>query len=85
MRELSPWPEVRAPHLDGYLSSRRGEFRLVALPGGRTRLEGSTWYQVDVRPEAYWSLWSDAFIHAIHQRVLRHIAALAEADAAARR
>ncbi len=82
MKELSPWPEVRAPHLDGYLASRRGEFRLIALPAGRTRLEGSTWYQVDVRPEAYWSLWSEAFIHAIHRRVLRHIASLAEADAA---
>jgi hypothetical protein len=80
MRELSFWPEVKAPHLDGYLESRRGEFRLIALPEGRTRLEGTTWYQVDVHPEAYWALWVDHFIHAIHARVLGHIAALAAAD-----
>jgi len=80
MRELSPWPDIHAPHLDGYLRSRRGEFRLVALPGGRTRLEGSTWYQVEVHPQAYWSRWSDLFIHAIHQRVLGHIARLAAAE-----
>ena len=83
MRELSVWPEVKAPHLDGYLSSRRGQFRLIAEPNHRTRLEGTTWYEVDVHPEAYWSLWANAFIHDIHQRVLRHIARLAEADALA--
>ena len=80
MRELSPWPAIHAPHLDGYLRSRRGEFRLIALPGGRTRLEGSTWYQVEVHPQAYWACWSDFFIHAIHKRVLGHIAGLAAAD-----
>lgn len=78
MQELTPWPNVNPPHLDGYLTSRRGEFRLIALPDGGTRLEGSTWYQVDLWPNAYWALWSDGFIQAIHGRVLRHIAALAE-------
>jgi len=42
MHELSPYRHVHPPHLDGYLRCQRGEFRLVALPGGRTRLEGST-------------------------------------------
>jgi hypothetical protein len=80
MRELSPWTEVHAPHLDGFLSSRRGEFRLVALPSGRTRLEGSTWYTVAIYPEGYWQPFADAIIHRIHLRVLRHVARLAEAD-----
>jgi hypothetical protein len=31
-------------------------------------------------PAAYWRLWSDALIHAIHERVLGHIQALSEAD-----
>jgi len=43
MHELSWYNDVDPPHLHGYLRSRRGEFRLIALPGGRTRLEGSTW------------------------------------------
>lgn len=78
MREISPWGHIDAPHLDGYLKSRRGEFRLVGLPGGRTRLEGSTWYQVDVHPEAYWGMLADYFIHGIHRRVFEHIKRLSE-------
>jgi len=23
-------------------------------------------------PQAYWSLWADALVHAIHERVLAH-------------
>ena len=55
------------------LRSRRGEFRLVALPSGRTRLEGRTWYQLSMEPQPYWAWFSDLLIHAIHQRVLAHI------------
>ena len=79
MREWSPY-SIHPPHLDGFLQSRQGEFRLVALADGRTRLEGTTWYTNRMWPAAYWSLWSDALIHRIHRRVLEHIAGLAEAD-----
>lgn len=74
MRELSPWNLVHAPHiLDGTLASRRGEFELEALPGGRTRLVGRTWYTVDMGPNVYWSFWVDHIVHRIHLRVLDHI------------
>jgi uncharacterized membrane protein YhaH (DUF805 family) len=73
LRELSLYSDISPPHLHGYLRSRRGEFRLIALPGGRTQLEGSTWYEVRMAPEAYWQLWSDFLIHRIHYRVLDHI------------
>ncbi|MCB9779256.1 MAG: DUF805 domain-containing protein [Alphaproteobacteria bacterium] len=79
MDELSPW-QVEPPHLDGFLQSRRGEFQLIALPDGRTRLEGRTWYTVDMGPEWYWGAWSDAIIHRIHGRVLGHIATVAAAQ-----
>jgi uncharacterized membrane protein YhaH (DUF805 family) len=80
MRELTPYA-IQPPHLDGYLRSRRGEFRLISLDGGgRTRLEGSTWYDIDVHPAFYWRWWSDGLISAIHQRVLDHICKLSEAD-----
>ncbi|HEX5008775.1 MAG TPA: SRPBCC family protein [Planctomycetota bacterium] len=78
MRELSPWGEIDAPHLDGYLRAQRGEFRLEPVDATTTRLVGSTWYELDIQPLAYWRLWSDAFIHAIHMKVLRHIAAQVE-------
>jgi hypothetical protein len=82
MTEWSPYRHVAAPHLDGYLRVRSGEFRLQALAGGRTRLEGRTYYEMWIFPAAYWRLWSDAMIHAIHQRVLGHIKVLAETDGA---
>jgi uncharacterized membrane protein YhaH (DUF805 family) len=83
LQEWSPYAHVSAPHLDGYFASRRGEFRLVALPGGRTRLEGSTWYDMRLEPAAYWALIGDVIIAAIHARVLEHVRDVAEADARA--
>lgn len=73
LRELTPYAGIAPPHLDGYLRSERGEFRLVALPDGRTRLEGSTWYRLELAPEPYWQVISDHLIHLIHLRVLEHI------------
>jgi uncharacterized membrane protein YhaH (DUF805 family) len=81
MHEWSPYRHVHPPHLDGTLRSRRGEFRLIALPGGRTRLEGRTWYTLEIFPEAYWIIWSDLLVHRIHERVLQHIRRLAERPA----
>jgi uncharacterized membrane protein YhaH (DUF805 family) len=77
MREWSPYT-IHPPHLHGFLVSHRGQFKLTPLPGGRTRLEGTTWYTNKMWPVAYWRLWSDAIIHRIHSRVLRHIRALSE-------
>lgn len=73
LRELSPYPDLHPPHLKGFLQSRRGEFRLVPLPGGRTRLEGSTWYELDMAPGPYWRFITDRVIQKIHGRVLTHI------------
>jgi hypothetical protein len=81
MRELSPYGKIDAPHLHGFLVSQRGQFALESLPGGRTRLTGSTWYQHHLWPAQYWRLWSDAIIHRIHLRVLRHIKRLSEGGA----
>lgn len=78
MNELSPYRHVHPPHLDGYLNCQRGEFRLKRLPGNRTLLEGSTWYEFKMYPQGYWTLWSDTSIHLIHERVLNHIKKLSE-------
>ena len=82
MREWSPYGDLTTKHLNGYLISEHGEFRLVPLPNGRTLLEGATWYQHGLWPAEYWRWWSDAIIHRIHLRVLTHIRTLAENDAA---
>jgi hypothetical protein len=84
MHEWSPYAHVHPPHLDGYFASQRGEFRLIALESGHTRLEGSTWYVLRFGPATYWRVWSDFFLHRIHGRVLEHVKHLAEDDASRR-
>lgn len=78
LRELTPYAHIEPRHLHGYFVSHEGQFLLTALPGGRTRLEGTTWYSHTIWPEAYWHFWSDYIIHRIHVRVLEHIQAEAE-------
>lgn len=82
MRELTPYP-IAPPHLDHFLQSKGGQFLLTPLPGGRTRLEGTTWYAHQIWPSAYWQIWSDLIIHRIHLRVLEHVARLSEDPAPA--
>ena len=78
MHEWSPYGHIDTPHLHDYMVSRHGQFVLEQLPDGETRLLGTTWYQHHLWPAAYWRLWSDAIVHDIHYRVLRHIKALSE-------
>jgi len=80
MQEWSPYGTIHAPHLQGFLVSERGQFLLTPLPDGKTRIEGTTWYRHHMWPAGYWKLWSDAIIHRIHLRVLKHIKRLAEVE-----
>lgn len=79
LTELSPYRNLRPPHLDGYFDSHRGEFRLVRTQSG-TVLFGTTWYSNRMEPQRYWKLWSDLLIHKIHMRVLEQIKREAEAE-----
>lgn len=54
LTEWSPFASIHPPHLDDFLTARHGQFRLIPLPGNRTRLEGTTWYQHHMWPAAYW-------------------------------
>lgn len=81
LTELNPFGPVDSAHRHGYLASERGQLALEPLPGGRTRLEGTTWYRHAIGPDWYWGLWSDALIHRIHLRVLNRIKTLSEAKA----
>jgi uncharacterized membrane protein YhaH (DUF805 family) len=78
MEEWTPYKNIHPKHLDNFLVSRQGQFLLVPLPGGRTHLEGTTWYTHNLWPAAYWQVWSDFIIHRIHERVLVHIKRVAE-------
>lgn len=81
MEEWSPYAHLDLPHLHTTMRSRRGEFRMVPLPSGRTRLEGHTYYELGLRPDAYFRLAADALLHRIHQRVLEHVRDTAETRA----
>lgn len=81
MEEWTPYSHIDTPHLHGFLVSEGGQFLLTPLSNGGTRLEGTTWYKHGLWPSAYWHVWSDAIIHRIHMRVLRHIRDEAERNA----
>lgn len=72
MTEYSIW-DINAPHLHDYFVSEHGKFKLKELDSGKTELSGTTWYRHNIKPGAYWKLWSDWIIHSIHNRVLNHI------------
>ncbi len=80
LREWSPYQHVYAPHLHGFFRSTHGEFRLAALAGGRTRLEGRTWYQLDIHPRNYWRFIAERIVSRIHERVLRQVSREAERE-----
>lgn len=73
MQEWTPYAQIHPPHLEGFLASRQGEFRLEPLANGGTRLLATTWYQHHMWPAVYWRAWSDYIIHRVHDRVLANI------------
>jgi len=73
LQEWSPYQRVYAPHLDGFFRAVRGEFRLTQLASEKTRLEGSTWFRLDIYPHFYWRIFADAIVGSIHERVLRQV------------
>jgi uncharacterized membrane protein YhaH (DUF805 family) len=82
LQEWTPYHNIHPKHLDGYLASEAGQFRLVPLDDGRkTLLEGTTWYRHHMWPSDYWAIWSDHIIHTIHLRVLNHVKQLSEKNA----
>lgn len=77
MKEMSFY-DIHPNHLHGYWVSKQGQFKLIALPNGHTLLEGTTWYVNKIKPDIYWTAWSDYIVHKIHLRVREHIKAQAE-------
>jgi uncharacterized membrane protein YhaH (DUF805 family) len=73
LNELTPYGHIEPAHLHSYFLSRQGQFELIELPGGKTRLTGTTWYTNQMWPQQYWRVWSDYIVHKIHMRVLTNI------------
>jgi len=82
LREWSPYGDIHPPHLQGYFVPESGDFTLLPLAGGRTRLEGTSVYRNRMWPSHYWRLWSDAIVSRVHRRVFENVKQLAERKAA---
>ena len=78
MREMGLYGPIYPKHLNGYYISKAGQFELTSLPGGRTLVMGTSWYQHGLWPAEYWRWWTDRIVHHIHRRVLEHIRMLSE-------
>jgi hypothetical protein len=79
MRELTPYSDVRPPHLKlEYLRSREGQFTLSPQPDGSTLLTGTSYYESRLWPGRYWQIWTDAIAHQVHRVVLQEIKRQAE-------
>jgi hypothetical protein len=78
LKEMSPY-DIKPPHVaEHYLRSMTGEFRLIPLADGSTRIEGTTWYENKLWPNFYWEIFSDDVVHSVHARVLNEIRKQAE-------
>ncbi len=83
LKELSPYEQVNAPHMNGYFRTRDARFSITPLPGGRSRLTLATHHDLDLAPAAYWTPMAQWAVHANKQRVLNHFRRQAEDGLAA--
>jgi len=72
MTELSPY-NIHPPHLYGYFSSHKGQFKLTPISENETILEGTTFYSSKYFPAIYWDIYIEYILHKIHERALGHI------------
>ena len=84
LRELSPYADVHAPHVDGYFRSVHARILLTPLEGGRTRLTLETTHELDLQPSYYWLPMVRWVVRENKARVLTQMKAQAEAAARSR-
>jgi len=78
LNETNPFREVHTPHDRGYFIVQQGEFLLIPLPGGRTKLVGTSRYEHHLYPAPYWSIWTDLVVEQVHRRFMNEVKARAE-------
>ena len=80
MHELSIYHDLQTPHLENFMVSEWGQFKLIPLDSGHTRLQGTSQYHNRMWPSQYWMPISDWIVHRIHMRVLNFIKTESEND-----
>lgn len=71
--------QPKDPEIMGHLDLKRGRMILRDNHDGTTTLIGTSWYKLKVYPSAYYDLWTQSIMRAVHLRVMHHIQRLAEA------
>ena len=61
-----------------YFETDRGQFLLSEIAPGKTLLKGTSWYRMRSSFNWYAQPWAEWMLHAIHNRVLRHVKTQAE-------
>ena len=83
LRELSPYADVHAPHVDGYFRSIHARILLTPLEDGRTRLTLDTTHELDLQPSYYWLPMVRWVVRENKSRVLAQMKSQAEASSRA--
>lgn len=81
MRELSPYENIHAPHIEGYFRSTDVRFTITPLGDGSSRLDFVTRHELDIGPAPYWTPLARWMIHENKQRVMAHFKRQAEVTA----
>lgn len=81
LRELSPYGEIRTPHMAGYFTTRYARFNITPVGNGRTKLSLETLHTLKLEPALYWTPIAQWAVHENKTRVLTHFAQQAETAA----
>jgi hypothetical protein len=81
LRELSPYGDIRTPHLNGYFTTAYAHFDIVPLGEGKARLSLETLHNLNLEPAIYWTPIAQWAVRQNKKRVLAHFALQAEAAA----
>jgi hypothetical protein len=78
MREMSPYENVHAPHVDGYFETGETQFEIEPLSQNRSRLTIRAAHRLRIAPVVYWEPIARWAAQSNTRRVLRDLKAKAE-------
>ena len=78
MKEMSPYKDVHAPHVDGYFETGETRFEIEPIGRDRSRLTVQAAHRLSIAPVVYWEPIARWAAQSNTRRVLRDLQAKAE-------